>query len=174
MGSVRHIFINPTYELELGDLIDEVDVVEAFDGVEIALVDRIDAQEAGAALGARFAPLADVDLDRAGLVRAASMAPIGLRLSEVVEVAVRDPGEACIALIAEACVGALTELSGSGTREGAVEAVDLGQQQDILPSIAAREGSAGVPRRSLMRPLRWNWAISRLICARERPVTLHR
>ena len=79
--------------LELGDLIDEVDVVEALDAVEIALVDRIDAQEAGAALGARLAPFADVDLDRAGLVHAASVAPIGLGLSEVVEVAVGNPGE---------------------------------------------------------------------------------
>ena len=66
---------------------------------------------------------------------------VGLALSEVVEVAVGDPGEACIALIAEARVGALTELSGSGAREGAVEAVDLGQKQDILPGIAAVEGA---------------------------------
>lgn len=51
------------------------------------------------------------------------------------------PARPCIALIAEARVGALTELSGSGAREGAVEAVDLGQQQDILPGIAAVEGS---------------------------------
>ncbi len=43
--------------LELGDFIDPIDVVQALDAVQIALVDGIDADEAGAALGARLAAL---------------------------------------------------------------------------------------------------------------------
>jgi hypothetical protein len=59
------------YELELGDLVDQVDVVEALDAVHVGLMDRIDPQEAGAALGAKFAPPADGDLGWACLVDAA-------------------------------------------------------------------------------------------------------
>lgn len=102
-------------ELELGNLFDEIDMVEALDPVEITLVDRIDVQVAGPAIGGRLAPLADVDFYRAGLVLGSPTAMIGLRLAQVVEVAVGDAGEALlVAVIAEERVCALTELAGSG------------------------------------------------------------
>ena len=44
-------------ELELSDLVNQVQVVQALDAVQIALVDGIDADEAGAALGTRLAAL---------------------------------------------------------------------------------------------------------------------
>ena len=81
-------------ELELSDRIDQVDVVEPLDAVQIALVDGIDPQEAGLAVGGGFAPLADVDLDRVCLVHGAAAALVGLGLSEVVEVAIGDPRQA--------------------------------------------------------------------------------
>lgn len=47
--------------LHLGGLVDGVEVVEALDAVEIALMDGIDAQEAGASVRKGFAVLADGD-----------------------------------------------------------------------------------------------------------------
>lgn len=43
-------------------------MVEALDTVEVALMDRVGAQEAGAAVGAGLAAFADADLDGPGLV----------------------------------------------------------------------------------------------------------
>ena len=64
-------------ELELGDLVDQVDVVEPLDAVEIALVDGVDPQEAGLAVGAATAALADADLHRPGLVHPRRGALVG-------------------------------------------------------------------------------------------------
>ena len=47
--------------LELRDLVDGVDVVEALDAVAIALVDGVDAQETGLRIRAGFTALADGD-----------------------------------------------------------------------------------------------------------------
>ncbi len=44
--------------LELGDLVDDVDQVDALVAVEVALVDGVDAHEAGPAVGARPPPMA--------------------------------------------------------------------------------------------------------------------
>lgn len=62
-------------------------MVEALDTVEVALVDRIDAQEAWSAFRVGFAALADGDLDGPGLVHVAALAPVGRRAPEVVQVA---------------------------------------------------------------------------------------
>ena len=131
------------YELELGDLVDEIDVVEALDAVEVALMDRVDAQEAGTAVGMGFAALADGDLDRLGLVDGAALAPVSSRAPEVVEMAVGDAGQALEAGIAEHRVGPLTELAGGRSREGAVEGIDLGQEADVGIGITARERADG-------------------------------
>jgi len=48
------------HALELSYLIDGVDVVDALEAVEIALMDGIQAQEAGLALGVGLAPLGDL------------------------------------------------------------------------------------------------------------------
>ena len=130
-----------TDELELGDLIDKVDVEQALDAVAIALVDRIHAQEAGVALGAGLAPLADIDFDWTGLVHRAPAALVGFGLAQVVEVAIGDSCQALVAGVSEEHVGALTELPGSGGGQGAVQGVDLGQQHDILAGMAPREGA---------------------------------
>lgn len=127
-------------EPELGDLVDQVDVIQALNAVQIALVDGIDAQEAGAPGGLGLAPLADGDLDRMGLLDATAHAPIGPRVSEVVEVAIGEDGQALVAGVAEHPVGALTELAGGRTRKGGVQGVDLGQQADIGLEIAPGKG----------------------------------
>jgi hypothetical protein len=81
-------------ELKLGDLVDQVDVVEPFDPIEIALVDGIDPQEARAAFRTGTAPLADADLYRPSLVYPPPAAPVGLGAPQVVQMAVGDPGQA--------------------------------------------------------------------------------
>ncbi len=52
-------------------------MVEALDAIEIALVDRVDAQEAGAAVWMRLTPLSDVDPCRACVVMGAPQALLG-------------------------------------------------------------------------------------------------
>lgn len=54
-------------ELKLGDPVDQVDGVEPLGTVEIAPVDGIDPQEAGLAVGAGLAALADLDRTGPGL-----------------------------------------------------------------------------------------------------------
>lgn len=66
--------------LELGDLIHRVDQIQPLDAVQVALVHRVDAQIAGLALGG-FAPLADLDANRAGFVESAALRPVGLVLA---------------------------------------------------------------------------------------------
>lgn len=88
-------------EREARDLIDQIEVIQALDAVEIALMDGIDAHEAGAALGARLAALADGQLHRPGLVEGAALALIGLRGAQVVPVALGDAGQTREAGVAE-------------------------------------------------------------------------
>ena len=64
-------------DLKLGDLIDGVDVIDALEAIEVTLMDGIDAQIAGPAIGLRFAPLGDGGAHRPGLVHAHPLAGIG-------------------------------------------------------------------------------------------------
>ena len=128
----------------MGDLVDEVDVVEALGAVEVALMDRVDAQEAGTAVGAGFAPFADADLGGAGFVVSGAQALVDACAPQVVEMAVGDAGQALEAGIAEHLEGPLAELAGSRSREGAMEGVDLGQEADVGVGVAAREGLLGL------------------------------
>ena len=132
------------HELELGDLVDEVEVVEALDAVEVSLVDRIDPQVAGLSEGLGPAPLADGDVHGAGR-RGHRPAPalIAGRVAQVVEVSVGDGGEALEAAVAEQLQGPDAELAGGRTGEGAVEGIDFGEQPDVGLGVAAWEGVPG-------------------------------
>ena len=79
-----------------------------------------------------------------------------------------------VALIAKEPVGTLTELAGGWTEKGGMQGIDLGEQQHILTGIAAREWP-GRPRAAIGDPAGGSeLAMSRIICPREHPVTLHR
>lgn len=114
-----------------------------------ALVDGVDAHEAGAALGMGFAPLADVDPHRARLILGAAATLVGLRLTQVVEVAVGDGGQALIAAVAEQLPGSLAELAVGRSGEGAVQGGELNQSVAGHPrGCSAGEGPGrGTPRR---------------------------
>jgi len=72
--------------LELRDLVDGVDVVEALDAVAIALMDGVDAQETGPLLGAGFTALADGHRSRLRLEHAHALACIGGGVAQVIQV----------------------------------------------------------------------------------------
>ena len=130
--------------LELGDLVDEVEVVEALDAVEVSLVDRIDPQVAGLSEGLGPAPLADGDVHGAGRRgHRPAAALIAGRVAQVVEVSVGDGGEALEAAVAEQLQGPDAELAGGRTGEGAVEGIDFGEQPDVGLGVAAWEGVPG-------------------------------
>ena len=126
--------------LELGDPVDDVERVQALLAVEVALVDGVDADEAGAALGVGPAADADGDLDGAGLVEGEGSQAVVSPRAEVVNVAVGDAGEALEAPVAVDFVLAAEDLLGGGSGESAVGGVDLGQQGDIARGVAALEG----------------------------------
>ena len=102
-------------------------------------MDGIDPDIAGAPERCRPAALADRHLHRARRHGGGSAAPlIGDRVPQVVEMAVRDAGQAL-----EPMVGARTERAGGRSGQRAVEPVDLGEQADVGAAVTAREWSAG-------------------------------
>ncbi|WP_420635202.1 hypothetical protein [Candidatus Palauibacter sp.] len=127
--------------LELGDPVDDVERVQALLAVEVAPVDGVDADEAGAALGVGPAADADGDPDGAGLVRGEGSQAVVTPRAEVVDVAVGGAREALEALVAADFVLAAEDLLGGGSREPAVDVVDLGQKGDITRGVAMASAS---------------------------------
>lgn len=74
--------------LELGDLVDQVDMVEPLHAIEVALMHGVDAQVARAAFWMGAAPLADGDAHRACLIPPDAAPAVSLRVAQVIEVAV--------------------------------------------------------------------------------------
>ena len=130
-------------ELVLGDFVHRVDQVDALAAVEVALVDGVHAQEAGAALGTGSAALADGHLHGLRGVRRGALAAVGGRGAQVVEVADRDPGQAREAPVAEHLVLAAHHLAGGRPGHLAEGGVDVREQTDVGRGVAALEG----PRR---------------------------
>ncbi|OYV74921.1 MAG: hypothetical protein B7Z66_14815 [Chromatiales bacterium 21-64-14] len=78
-----------------------------------------------------------VDTRRNAWLVQATHTRMGLRLSELAEVAIEGGGQASfLAGLAEHPVGAFTELAGGRSREGGVQGVELGQQANIGGGIA--------------------------------------
>ena len=112
-------------ELELGDLVHQVHVVQAFQVIQIGLVDGIDPDIAGAPERRRPTARANGDLDWARPGGGGSAAPlIRGRVPQVVEVAGGDAGQAFEPTVAKAMVGARTELARGRPGQGAVEPVE--------------------------------------------------
>ena len=132
-------------ELELGDLVDQIDMIEPLDAVEIALIDRVDAQEAGLAFRTGLAALADLYRGGTGLGELPPQAFVSRRLAQVVEVAVGDAGQALVTVVAEAVIGALAQLAGGRPGQGAVQGVDFGQQAHVLLGVTAGKGLGRSP-----------------------------
>ena len=133
-------------ELELGDLVHQVHVVQAFQVIQIGLVDGIDPDIAGAPERRRPTALANGDLDWARPGGGGSAAPlIRGRVPQVVEVAVGDAGQAFEPAVAKAMVGARTELARGRPGQGAVEPVELGEKPDVDARVAAGERPSGRP-----------------------------
>lgn len=132
-------------DLPLGDLIDGIDVIEALVTVPIALMDRVDAQVTGAAVGLGFAPLADRYAGRSGLGQGLALRAVRGVLAQVVEVADGDPGQARVRGMPEDPVLALQNLLGGRPTQRAVQRVGVGQQAHILGGVLASEAVAARP-----------------------------
>ena len=100
---------------------------------------RVDAQEAGPALGAGPAALGDGHLHRLREVRRRALAAVGGRGAQVVEVADRDPRQPREALVAEHLVLAAHHLAGRRPGHLAEGGVDVRQQTDVGRRVAALE-----------------------------------
>ena len=88
-------------ELVLGDLVDDIDEIHALGAVPVALVDGVDAQEAGPAIRPRGAPLAHRHRSRPRSDDHGALRPVGPRAARVVDVARRDARQALEAHLAE-------------------------------------------------------------------------
>src|SRR5699024_7117276 len=83
-------------ELILCLRIDDVDVISALDAVEIALVNRVHAQIARLTIGFGTAALGDGDACGPGLVDPAPPTLIARAVTQVVELAIGDPGQTLV------------------------------------------------------------------------------
>ena len=88
-------------ELVLGDLVDDVDQVHALGAVAVALVNGVDAQEAGQTVRLRRPALAHRHSRRLRPLDHRAPRPVGPGTPQVVDVAGRDPGEPLEAYVAE-------------------------------------------------------------------------
>jgi hypothetical protein len=87
------------HALKLRHRIDGIDVIDALDAIQIALVDGIQAQVARFALGFGLAPNGDGRARRARLVESAPLPLIAFGLAQIVEVRDRNVGQRRIAEI---------------------------------------------------------------------------
>lgn len=123
--------LHTDYGLHLGDFIDGIDVIQPLDAVLVALMYGIDAQEAGSAIGSGYSSDSDFCWSRSGFLEVSSFALVGIRVSQVIEVAVGDCSQSRVSGIAEYQKGAFAQFSGSGSGQVAVQGIGLNQQSDI-------------------------------------------
>ena len=126
--------------LELRDFVDDVDEIDALPSGPVAEVNGVNAQEAGAAAGPGLAADADGHGRGPGLAEGEAPHPVGAALAEVVDVTVRDGGEAGEAGVAVDFEHAPQDHLGGGPGELAASLVDLGQQRGVTGRVAALEG----------------------------------
>ena len=131
---------NGTDELVLRHLVDNVDQVHALGAVAVALMDSVDAQEAGPAIRLRRAALAHPHRRRLRPLDHRALRPIGPRTPQVVDVARGDPGEALEARVAEDMVLAVQHHARREPGHLAQVRVHPGQQADVGRRVHPREG----------------------------------
>jgi hypothetical protein len=101
--------------LELGDFINRVDQVPALDLLQVALVYGVDPQVAGSAVRSGLAALADGAPHRPGFVDMTAPGSVGLRLAQVVQMAIGDCGQPLEAGLTVDVIQALAELPRGGS-----------------------------------------------------------
>ena len=127
--------------LVLGDLVHGVDVVHPFRPIEVALVDGVHAHESRLPVGAGLAALCDGHGSGSGLGEHGTLAPIGARLAQVVQVSVRQSRQTLEASIAEDLeLPAKHRASGRGASLPQ-RRVHLGEQAHVRRGVAAHEGT---------------------------------
>ena len=158
--------------LVLGDLVDHVDHVDALRVGAVAQVDGIDAQVARSPLGTGPAALADRDPGGSRAMMCEASGAVCAGPAQVVDVAVRDAGQALEADVAVDLELAAQGLLGGGSREVPVGVVELGESTMSRGVYLRTNGLAGgLLRWSRMPPVRRCWAISRATWALDSPVS---
>ena len=136
-------------ELVLGDLVDEVDQEQALDAVAVALVDGVDADVAGLAVGLRRLAQGDLDRGRPRPRPHGALRAVGRGAAQVVEVAVGERRQALEARVPEHLELAAQDLARGQPGHLPVGLVDVRQQAHVGRRVAARER----PARSVGAPV---------------------
>ena len=162
-------------ELVLGDLVHEVDEVQALDAVAVALVDGVDADVAGLPVGLRRLAQADGHRRRLRLRPHRALHAVRRGAAQVVDVAVGDRREVLEARVPERLELAAQDLARGQPGHLPVGLVDVRQQPDVDRRVPARERPArpvGAPvaDHTVSRHCRTR----RSICLREMPVAATR
>ena len=143
----------------LRDGIDQVDDVNAFYAIEVALMDGVHPQVTRLAVGLRSPPFTDRDGGRSGGFEASTLASIADAGTQVVQVRNRNSGEVLIVGITKNTEGALRDLLRSRSRELAMEPVQFDQTRHIgvrkAPSKRLRRRPATVVQPARGEPLRY-------------------
>src|SRR5208283_4390815 len=124
------------HDLPLRDLIDGVDVVDAFGSRSIALMHGINPQIARSALRVGPPALADAYRRRPGLGVVQATFPVALLVAQVVQVSHGEGGQPLVLRFTVVLVLALENPPGGRSAQGFVGLIDGGQQFDIGASIA--------------------------------------
>jgi hypothetical protein len=139
--------------LELGHLIDGIDVINALDAIQIPLVNRIQAQVAGPALRVGLAPDGDGRACRPGGVELAALPLIAVGLAQVIRMGHRDMGQCLIAVIAMNAEHALAQLLRRRPTRGPVQRIEFSQETGIgIAVVAAKPATVRCRRRT------WPWS----------------
>ncbi len=130
-------------ELHLRHAVHRVDVIHAFDAVQIALMHAVYADVARYTVRLRGTSYADGHSRRICLGPVPPLVLIRLAPAQVVQVGNRDARQTLVARVAEHLVRALHELLGGGAGQRAVQHVRFGQQGHVCRGIAVRETPLG-------------------------------
>ncbi|MCY4661063.1 MAG: hypothetical protein OXF93_14810 [Acidobacteria bacterium] len=132
-------------ELELRHLVLQVQRVQAPGADHGAAEDRDHAHVSRPAEALEPTPLADPGHQTARGRDRIAASPVGRRAPQVVDVPVRDAGEAFEAPVAEQAAGTSAERPRQRTGQLPVERVELGEELDVGGGVAAREWASGSP-----------------------------
>jgi len=100
----------------LGNTVHGIDVIDAFDAIQIALMDGVHAQVAGSVIRRRGAALTDGNAHRSRLGPDLALTLISGAFAQVVQMPYRDRRQALVAYLAKDQIGTLHELLGGQPR----------------------------------------------------------
>jgi hypothetical protein len=124
--------LSSSHHLPVRDAVQRVDVVQPLDAVQVALVDAVDADEAGAALGRRRLAHADLGvLGGLGLGLHHTLVAVARAVAQVVQMTHRDRAQPSESIITEDVALAAQHAGRGRARQLAHGAVHVDQQRHV-------------------------------------------